>query len=260
MFAFALEREGASLRADRSSLAPPLAGGVSDTAGEGCAASYRLGRTSARIERPFGASDYTLDLHTVDLRVQARIETGSAPPPIAVIAPVPGGGLNTTEKRALLRATGEATVCGRRHTLDGALAGSDYTQGYLARHTAWRWAFALGRARSGERVGLNLVEGFVGEAECAVWVDDELFPLAEGRFEFDPERPLSPWGVRTADGGAALRFEPGGMHAERRHFGLVASRFVQPVGLFRGRIAVEGRPELELDGVLGVTEDQDMLW
>ena len=45
-----------------------------------------------------------------------------------------------------------------------------------------------------------------------------------------------------------------------KDFGVVKSHFVQPVGVYAGTIAVPGRAPLALDGVLGVTEDQDVLW
>jgi hypothetical protein len=167
--------------------------------------------------------------------------------------------VSATEKRVLLGATGEAIVAGKRWSLDGALAGYDYTNGYLARRTSWKWAFALGRARTGERVALNLTEGFVGEAECAVWVDAELHPVGEGRFDFDLASPMTPWRVGSADGAVDLRFEPAGIHAEHKNFGIVASRFIQPVGVFRGTIRAGGR-ELEIDRVPGVVEDQEVLW
>ena len=93
-----------------------------------------------------------------------------------------------------------------------------------------------------------------------MWVDDEVIPVGEGRFAFDRDRPLAPWRVHTADGRVALEFEPGGMHAERWSLGFIRSRFVQPVGLFRGQMDLPGHRELELDCVLGVTEDQDMRW
>jgi hypothetical protein len=32
------------------------------------------------------------------------------------------------------------------------------------------------------------------------------------------------------------------------------------MGVYRGTIRVDGHPPLELDEVLGVTEDQDILW
>ena len=61
--------------------------------------------------------------------------------------------------------------------------------------------------------------------------------------------------MRAAD----LRFTPVGMHADAKNLGFVASRFVQPAGSYRGRLHVGGR-DLRLDGVLGVTEDQDTRW
>ncbi len=259
-FAFAFERGGRGLGVDRSSVGPPFAARVGDVTGEGCTARYRLGGMALDFARAVGSQEYVLDVRVRDLVVRARIAAAPAPPPIAAIVPIAGGLVNATEKRALLTVAGEATVCGRRHGLDGALAGFDYTQGYLARRTSWRWAFALGRARSGERVGLNLVEGFVGEPECALWVDDALVPLGEGRFTFDRARPLAPWTLGSADGRVDLRFTPGGVHAEQKNLGLLASRFLQPVGVFDGSIAVDGRRRLELDGVLGVAEDQDVLW
>ena len=102
-------------------------------------------------------------------------------------------------------------------------------------------------------------EGFVGAAECAVWVDRELYPVTEGRFAFDPASPMSPWTVGSADGAVDLRFEPAGLHAEHKNFGIIASRFIQPVGMFRGAVRAGDRA-LELDRVWGVVEDQEVLW
>jgi hypothetical protein len=56
-----------------------------------------------------------------------------------------------------------------------------------------------------------------------------------------------------------LTFAPGGMHEERRNLGVIATSFVQPAGVYRGTMRVDGRT-LTLDGVVGVTEDQDVVW
>ncbi len=66
--------------------------------------------------------------------------------------------------------------------------------------------------------------------------------------------------MRTADGELDLRFEPGAIHAEAHDFKLIASKFLQPAGSFSGTIRLPGRAPLELDRVLGVTEDQEVLW
>jgi Protein of unknown function (DUF2804) len=258
-FTFAQVAGERGLRVDRSVIVPPRLGEVNDTAGEGSLARVRLGRSSLRIARPAGAAHYVVDIDVKDLIVHARLDVAAAPPAIAAIAAPPGGVVNATEKRVLLDTLGEAIVAGRRWSLDGALAGYDYTNGYLARRTSWKWGFALGRARTGERVALNLTQGFVGAAECAVWVDRELFPIGEGRFSFDPAAPMSPWTVGSECGAVDLRFEPAGLHAEHKNFGIIASRFIQPVGMFRGAVRAGDRA-LELERVWGVVEDQEVLW
>jgi hypothetical protein len=262
VFAYVLDARSMRMTATRSLLAPPTACRVEEGIGAASVATFRFRGSHASVTR--GTEDGTLVVDA-DLRgfaLHATLDAGDAPPAITAVAPVgPSAAslMNTTEKRALLTANGELRVDGRRYALDGALAGYDYTHGLLARRTAWRWGFGLGRAKSGERVAFNLVQGFVGEPECALWIDGELFPLAEGRFAFDRDNPLSEWRVSTADGAVDLRFAPGGMHSEAKNFGVIASRFVQPAGAFRGTIRALGR-ELEIERMLGVTEDQDVLW
>jgi hypothetical protein len=259
-FAYAWHFGERRMLADRSALGPGFCGRVGDSAEEGCAARFGCGRSAARITRAEGSSAYEVEFELRDLRLAARLETRGAPIPLSAIAATPPDAVATTQKRVRLGAKGELAVGDRRFSLDGALGGLDYSHGYPLRHTRWKWGFALGHAAGGEPFGLNLVEGFVGEPECAVWVGDELLPLGEGRFEFDGSDLLAPWRVRTVDGAADLVFEPGGMHREEKNLRLVVSHFVQVAGRFRGTIALPGRATLRLDGVPGVTEDQEMLW
>jgi hypothetical protein len=259
-FAYAWHFGEGRMLADRSALGPGFCGRVGDSAEEGCAARFGCGRSAARITRPEGTSAYEVEFKLRDLRLAARLETRGSPIPLSAVAAMPPDAVATTQKRVRLGTTGELLVGDRRFSLDGALGGLDYSHGYPPRRTRWKWAFALGQAASGEPFALNLVEGFVGEPECAAWVGDELLPLAEGRFEFNGDDLLAPWRVRTADGAADLVFEAGGMHREEKNLRLVVSHFVQVAGRFRGTIALPGRAPLRLDGVPGVTEDQDMLW
>lgn len=264
-FFFAFDRAAGRMLIDRSSLGLPFQGEIGDAPAEGTVATFRdpLRHTSARITRAHGASAYTVDISAPAFELHARLDTAGVAPAIGAVVALPGppaGLVQITQKHALLSVTGEARIAGQRRALNGGAAGIDYSQGFVSRRTAWRWAFALGRSRRGERVGLNLVEGFVGAPECALWIDGELYPLAEGRFTFDASRPLDPWQIRTADGGVDLRFTPVVLHSEVRDLGLVSSRYVQPVGSFSGSIRVEGREAIELDRVLGVVEDQAVLW
>ncbi|MEZ4452671.1 MAG: DUF2804 domain-containing protein [Nannocystaceae bacterium] len=259
-FAFTWRSGAPGLAFDRSAIGHPGAARIADVTGEGARASFSGIGLQARIERRPGEGAYSITARGRGFALDARLEAAGAPPPIAVIADLGGDRFNATEKRALLAARGQVVIGDRRIDLDGGLGGFDYTHGLLARRTRWRWAFALGRARSGEPVAFNLVEGFVGEPECGVWVGDALYPIAEGRFTYDLAEPLRPWRVESADGALDLSFEPGGMHAERKNLGLIASTFLQPVGRYRGTLRLPGRGPIELDGVPGVVEHQDVRW
>jgi hypothetical protein len=259
-FAFVYDKAGRKMLEHRAGIGLPGLFSVNDASGEGHAARFRNPRLNVTIERARGSSVYTVRAVAPNLEIDARLESGAAPPGISAIAPIPGGKVNVTQKRALLTALGSVRADEKTISLDGALAGFDHTSGLLARRTSWKWAFVLGRAKSGERVGINLVQGFVGEAECAAWIDDDLVPLAEGDFSHDPARPLERWGIRTRDEKVDLQFSPGAMHKDATNLGVVRSRFVQPVGLFRGSVRLPGHAPLELDGALGVAEDQDVVW
>jgi hypothetical protein len=255
-FAFVASRTGLLARA--SALAPPRVGvRVGDLPEEGCDAWFRSVGLSISVSRPPGASAYRLRADSRDLGLDIVLDSERAPPAITAVSQ-PGGGISVTEKRVLLSAAGTARVGRETVPIDDALGGLDYTQGLLPRHTVWRWAFLLGQARGGTRVGLNLVQGFTGAPECALWLGDELHPLDEGRFTL--AGALSPWRIATACGAVDLTFTPCGLHEEHRNLLLVRSRFLQPMGSYSGRVRLPGRPELVLDGVLGVAEDQDVLW
>ncbi len=106
-------------------------------------------------------------------------------------------------------------------------------------------------------MGFNLVEGFVGEPECAAWIGDEILPLGEGRFTVGDAR--SPWRVTTTCGALDLLFRPAAIHSEQKNLLVARSHFVQPVGAFEGTLRHRGR-ELALRAIPGVTEHQDVVW
>jgi hypothetical protein len=260
--AFVYAYDGAQRRmlARSSWLASPFAASVGNTGGEGCRATFATRGVSVVVERARREPHYGVHVETRGFSLNASLDAGGAPPAIGAVAEVAPGRFDATEKRALLTTRGALRVDGRTVSLDGALAGYDFTSGMLARHTTWRWGFALGRAAGGMPFALNLVEGFVGEAECAAWLGGELLGLGEGRFTFDRARPAEPWRVGTADGAADLTMTPGAVHEERRDLVVVGSRFVQPCGEWSGRLSLPGRAPGVNDRALGVTEDQDVTW
>lgn len=258
-FAFVFDKTRNAVVLDRSALAPAFAAQVGDTGGEGCSARFSwLGRT-ASFERARGSSIYEATIRAPGFELDASLDASPSPPRVGLIAALPGGLLDATEKGVLLEARGEARVLGRRVSLDGARAGFDFTYGWLARHTIWRWAFAIGKTSDGRDFALNLVQPGPLQGECAIWIGGKLLPLAAPRFEFDPRRTLEPWVLRTDDPSIDLVVAPGGQHAEIIDLGVARSKFVQPVGLFRGTIRAGGEV-ITIPGALGVVEDQDVIW
>lgn len=195
---------------------------------------------------------------------QVDFLAAGAPPPLTVIAPVPlDGVVNVTQKWAGMLTFGTLHAAGRRYVLDGGVGGMDYTHGYLARRTAWRWGFACGRLADGTPIGLNLVEGFNETREDvnenALWVGNRLIPLSRARFVWNKADPLDKWEISTDDGSVQLTFRPIALHREVRDLKLVKSWFIQPVGLFEGLITIDGRTQ-RVENLPGVAEDQDILW
>ena len=255
-FAFAYDLQGNRMMLDRTVLGPAGVAHIADDFHQqGEVARFARGRTRLTVVR----RGTTLDLHVKmgDLELDAAVDERTGPPAITAIARLGEGLVNGTEKRALLDVRGRARVGQREVTLDAGTAGYDYTHGLLPRHTHWRWAFALGKTSAGEPFGFNVVQGFVGEAECAAFLGSEVVPIAEPRFEFDAAEPLKPW--RLVGDGIDLAFRPGGVHAQHTNLVVVKSRFVQPVGTFRGTLRVAGR-DVTVETLPGVVEDQDVLW
>ncbi|HTJ84416.1 MAG TPA: DUF2804 domain-containing protein [Polyangiaceae bacterium] len=255
---FALDRASGTMLVDKSVLGPGPAVSFADDGPGARRASFGLGRTRAEIGDHGMVVDVPSD-GASQLPTHFFVEADSAgPPPISAVVPIDGGYANATEKR-VRRASGEIVAGGRRFVLDRALVAFDHTSGFLARHTAWRWALALGSTEDGALFAMNLVEGFVGEAECGIWVGDELHPVGEGRFDYSAGDPSRDWRVTTTCGAVDLLFRPAAVHAEDKDMLLVRSKFVQPVGAWQGTVELGGKKH-RVSGVPGVTEHQDVLW
>jgi hypothetical protein len=225
-------------------------------------------RVTIRERRDEGVLEVRATTRQMELR--ASLDLRAAAPVLTAIAPIRGGIVDVTEKQVLAPVRGAALVGGERVDLDGGLGGFDFTVGLLARETRWNWAFLMGSTDAGEPVALNLVEGFVGAPECALFGPSSLHALSEGRFTLpaarregeslgDRARHLEPWQVRTAGGECDLVFTPSAVHDEALDLGLVRSRFVQPIGSFAGTIR-RGEETLRISHALGVVEDQDVRW
>lgn len=236
---------------------------VNDRPGEGARASLWAPNGHLRVHRAEGTPAYQLEVRTGDLRLEALLDTGLAPPPLSLVTKVVGGpGAAFTQKSNLLASAGTLRIGDRRWNLGNGFGGLDYTQGILARRTVWRWAFACGKTTDGTPVGINLAEGnYEGEStENALWIGREVFPLSRPRFSFDPAKPNEAWEVRTEDDAVNLRLTPKGQHGEKLELLVVRSRFVQVAGLFSGTIRDGSGRTHTIEDVPGVAENQNVVW
>lgn len=255
-FAFVYDIGARRMLVDRTVVAPPRVAEVADDpTAEGLVARFAFGRSRISLVRKGERRE--LRARFTGLSLDATFDGATAPPAISAVARLGPSLASATEKLALADVKGSVEVDGQRIALDGGFGGYDYTHGLMPRHTRWRWAFAMGEAKDGEPVAFNLVDGFVGEAECAAFRAGRVFPLYEPRIRFDVEHPERPW--RLEGEGVDLTFHVGAVHAQRTNLAIVRSRFLQPTGVFHGTLQVDGR-SVELEALPGVVENQDVLW
>ncbi|NOZ15501.1 MAG: DUF2804 domain-containing protein [Betaproteobacteria bacterium] len=216
-------------------------------------ASFTAGRCRMAFQRK--GDRLTLTIQSPKLRLAADIELAGMPPVLASIAPA-NWLAHSTHKSGGLQVSGTADCPDKRYGLDGAVASLDYSNGLLARETHWRWASAHSRD-----MGFNLQQGYIADAENAVWLHGKLIRVGAVEFDFDAKQPLQPWHVRSANRLVDLTFTPEGARSENKNLLIAASRYIQPIGHFDGEIvdpdtgirhAVQGLP--------GVTEDHTSRW
>jgi len=197
---------------------------------------------------------YRLQLRSPAMQIDAEFDDFG--PNLLAVGTVAGGSVHATQKSSTRALRGELRLSAGRHALDTGVASFDYSNGLLARDTAWRWASA-----HSAQVGFNLQAGYFGAQENALWLDGQLFPLGAARFDFDPRRPMAAWQLRTDDGLLDLAFQPEGVRREDKNLLVAASRYVQPIGVFNGWVkASAGATPRRVQDLVGVTEDHQSRW
>ena len=257
-FAYVFDRTQRRVLLEFSAMGVPgVSVKVNDKAGDGAFARFKGPAGEICLIRQCGSAVYTLKLQTRSgLTIDATLDASPAAPTLSAIIPIQAGIANCTQKSACLRASGYASVNGRRFDLNGYSASLDYTNGLLARNTAWRWASA-----HSPDVGFNLQAGFNGAGENVLWLHGKMVLLGAAQFEFDPKRPMQPWRVYTDDGLLDLTFEPHGARRENKNLLVAASFYIQPIGVFSGQVRahVNDAPTMVCN-LLGVTEDHRARW
>ncbi len=251
-FAYAFERASGKLVASFSQDGLPGMGARLASHAGGDSHFHFLGKHIDLTSEGPGA--YRLRLRCGQFAIDARFS--GATPQLLAVGAVDGGALHATQKSAGMALTGELRIGARRMTLNGGVASVDYSNGLLARETAWRWACAHSLA-----LGFNLQDGYFGANENALWLDGRVIALGPARFEFDPRQPMAPWHVWTTDGLLDLHFSAEGMRHEDKNLLVAASHYVQPIGTFSGWVRADfDSPKVMVEKLPGVTEDHRSRW
>lgn len=257
-FVYVFDRHSKTLLVDATQDGlPGLTAHLSDCPLQGASSWFRFAGMELRLEN---TAPGTLAVHARVGKMLRLDATLTLPPDSAcltAIGPIADGGCaHATVKSSALQTRGQLEAAGRSMALDDAWASFDYSNGLLARSTAWRWASA-----HSPEVGFNLQQGYFGTQENVLWLQGQPWPLAAAHFDFDPLSPLKPWHIHTEDGLLDLHFTPEGARQESKNLLVAASYYIQPIGTFRGTVrAHASAPVQHVEALLGVTEDHRSKW
>jgi hypothetical protein len=258
-FAYAFDRNDGDMLANFSQ---DVIGGRAARLADHAGGSSRFDTAKSRIAiDAVGAGRYRLSLQCEFVEIDAEFGAGAGAGPgtaplLLASGPVAGGAVHATQKSTGLPLSGEVRTWREDYDLAGGVASFDYSNGLLARDTAWRWASAHTL-----EMGFNLQAGYFGGRENALWLDGELHALAPARFLYDSSDALSPWHIFTEDDLLELHFTPEGARRDNKKTLFAASRYVQPVGTFSGWVrGATDQPKRIVTQMMGVTEDHTSRW
>lgn len=252
-FAYAFDRDDGDMLANFSQ--DGLPGVSASLAGSADGRStFKAKGTRIAIEGA-GGGRHRLELDCPYLQIDAEFGPGASPLLLAA-GPVKDGSVHATQKSSGMPLTGEVRLWRGEYDLAGGVASFDYSNGLLARNTAWRWASAHNL-----ELGFNLQAGYFGGHENALWLDGQVHPLGPAHFLYDQSDPMSGWHIFTEDDLLEVFFTPEGARRQDKNLVVAASRYLQPIGTFTGwvRSSVDD-PKRVVTRLVGVTEDHTSRW
>lgn len=204
--------------------------------------------------------------------IDAELELEALPLslPIALCSPTGYNGWTYTQKHNGLKPKGTLTVHDEPQPLNHALAGYDFSAGYMRRETSWRWASINAHTPDGI-MGLNLAAGVneTGACENVFWINGERHLLGPVQFEFDrnsannnerANNRASAWRIFSYDGNLELSFQPRNCRSEKLNLIFLKSNFRQYIGEYSGHVTDNFGKKHHLHNVLGLTEDHFARW
>ncbi len=173
-----------------------------------------------------------------------------------------------TSKHQARPAHGTLEVAGRNYEIGvhtPAWATLDVGRGRWPYRVIWNWAGGAGTTVDGHTVGIQMGSKWTdgtGATENGIIVDGRLTKLGEElSWEYDPERPMEPWRVRSADGSLDLTLSPRWDLPSTLNAGVLANLGHQVFGAWSGTVPRDDGDPLTLsDDVIGFAEEISWRW
>ncbi|MFY9179547.1 MAG: DUF2804 domain-containing protein [Venatoribacter sp.] len=225
---------------------------------------FKKGKKYFRIEatKTPGVRRVTVEIPN-KVSIRASIDEFSQYHPLAICTRAGYNGWVFTQKSNALPCEGQISWNNKQYNLKeiGALAGVDWTGGFMRRETFWNWGSLSCTLKDGRKLGFNLAAGVneTGFTENALWLDGRLIKVDMVDFQFDRYNPEALWHMRSNDGIINLTFKPKGKRTDKTNAFIIASNFSQYFGLYQGEISLPNEV-IKLNGEWGLSEDHYAKW
>ncbi|MEC7547159.1 MAG: hypothetical protein CSH37_02290 [Thalassolituus sp.] len=195
--------------------------------------------------------------------IRATIDESTHYLPMSVCTRTGFHGWTYTQKSNARVCQGEVQWQGRQYDLESlrALAGVDWTGGYMRHETSWNWASISGRLHDQRKIGLNLSAGVneTGFSENTLWIDGVPTVMPAVHFQFDRTKQQSGWSVTSHDNRVRLHFDPVVNYHDHTNAIIAASNFRQHLGRFNGEIDLP-HETIHIEDIWGLAEDHYARW
>ncbi|AZG74417.1 DUF2804 domain-containing protein [Shewanella livingstonensis] len=220
-----------------------------------------IGRKSKGIVIDIIDGQWHVEINLAYIQANLRIQPAPLSLPISLCTPTGYNGWTYTQKHNGLSVAGQLTIHHEPQPLQYALAGYDFSAGFMRRETSWRWASINAQTDEGI-IGLNLAAGVneTGQTENVMWINGERHLLGGAQFDFNRHSQQDGWYITTNDGQVDLHFRPLNQRSEKLNLLWLKNNFRQYIGYFSGVICDNNGNQYRLKNQLGLTEDHFAKW
>lgn len=202
---------------------------------------------------------------TPELDADVHIERSPGHPSLGVVVPWSSSRFQYTVKETAMAATGSVRLAGQEFSFapPTAFATWDFGRGKWPYRITWNWGSGAGHV-DGHRVGLQFGGAWTdgtGSTENAVFIDDTTHKISEDvEWRYEPGNWLAPWKLSTRDDAVDLLFTPKRVRTDTTELGVIGNRTHQCFGVWSGRVAAPGAPQLDVSGIPGWVEEVRNRW